>query len=75
MLNSRSLLLTSLVPFVAAQGAADTSVEVKAIEAHFQGAHIVPDYFKEFEPTALLSLNYPGAGTLTPGQKVTKERE
>lgn len=75
MLSLSLIASFALVPFVAAQGTADSAVQVKAIEAHFQGAHIVPDYFKEFEPTALLSLNYAGAGTLSPGQKVTKERE
>ncbi|KAF5324651.1 hypothetical protein D9611_004385 [Ephemerocybe angulata] len=61
----------ALLPFISAQA---TDVDIKTIEAYFQAARIVPDYFKDFSPDATLTLNYGGIGTLKTGQKVTKEQ-
>jgi len=64
-----SLIATlALVPFVAQA----QSVDILAIEAHFAGAQIVPQYFKNFDPIGTLTLDYAGT-KLTPGQKVVKE--
>lgn len=65
------VLSLALLPFVSAQ---DSSVGIKAIEAHFKQSHIVPNLLKSFEPTALLSLNFPGSGEATIGQKFAKEQ-
>ncbi|KAF9562134.1 PEBP-like protein [Agrocybe pediades] len=54
--------------------AQDPSLEIKAIEAHFTQSALVPDLFASFDPSALLSLNYPGVGDVTPGQLLTKEQ-
>jgi len=64
-------VLVSLVvlPFVVAQ-----DVGIQAIQAHFEGSLIVEDYLGEFEPTALLSLNYESVGDITPGQDLTIEQ-
>jgi len=66
-----TLALMALVPFVAAQ---DTSLGIKAIEAHFNQSALVPDLFASFNPSALLTLNFPGVGDVTPGQLLTKEQ-
>ncbi|RXW24182.1 hypothetical protein EST38_g1652 [Candolleomyces aberdarensis] len=59
----------ALLPYVAAQ----ESLPIQAIEAHFTQARIVPEYFDTFNPSATLELDYAGT-KLTPGQKVTKEQ-
>ena len=41
-------------PFAAAQDA------TQAIKAHFTQSGLVPDLFSSFEPTALLTLDFPG---------------
>jgi phosphatidylethanolamine-binding protein len=61
-------LSLALLPFVAAQ---DHSLDIKAIEAHFNQSHIVPDFLTSFTPSALLDLNYAGVGNVTPGQALT----
>ncbi|KAH9483787.1 26 kDa secreted antigen [Psilocybe cubensis] len=60
----------ALVPFVAAQA----SVDIQAIEAHFTQSHVVPDLLASFNPSALLSLNFAGVGNVQPGQKFTKDQ-
>lgn len=45
----------SLLPFVAAQ-----SNEIAAIKAHFASAGLVPSLLNQFEPTATLTVNFPG---------------
>ncbi|KDR81353.1 hypothetical protein GALMADRAFT_239202 [Galerina marginata CBS 339.88] len=60
-----------LVPFVAAQA---TSIDIKAIEAHFTQSAIVPDLLASFNPSALLSLNFAGVGDVSPGQLLTVQQ-
>ncbi|KAF8876516.1 phosphatidylethanolamine-binding protein [Gymnopilus junonius] len=64
-------LLTSLtlIPFVNAQA---TSLGVEAIEAHFSQSAIVPDLLASFNPSALLTLNFPVVGDVQPGQSLTQ---
>jgi hypothetical protein len=67
MFAKLSMLVALVVlPFAAAQ-----DVGIKAIEAHFEGSLIVKDYLKDFNPTALLTLNYAGVGDISPGQPLT----
>jgi hypothetical protein len=55
-----SLLVSIVViPFVSAQSN-DTSLQLKAIEAHFTQSQIVPSLLATFDPSALLSVNYAG---------------
>jgi len=60
------------VAFASIAVAQDTSV--KAIEAHFSGAGLVPSFLETFNPSALLTLNYAGVGDITPGQSLKKEQ-
>lgn len=54
---SLSLLATiALVPFAAAQ----TALDIAGIKAHFNQSAIVPDLLASFNPSAVLSLNFPG---------------
>ncbi|KAJ3504867.1 hypothetical protein NLJ89_g7715 [Agrocybe chaxingu] len=69
---SRALIASlALVPFAVAQ---TSSVDIAAIEAHFEQSALVPDLFPSFTPSALLTLDYPGVGEAEPGQLFTKEQ-
>jgi len=61
------ILSLAALPFVAAQA---TEAEIENIEAHFTQSRIT-DYLADFEPSALLTLTYEGAGELTPGQELS----
>ncbi len=50
-------------PLAAAQGA---TLGLQAIKAHFTQSGLVPDLFSSFEPTALLTLGFPGSVTFFP---------
>jgi len=65
------LLTLALAAFVSAQGH-EHDAEIDAIEAHFAQSRIVPELLKDFDPEALLTLDY-GSGPVTPGQKFAKE--
>jgi phosphatidylethanolamine-binding protein (PEBP) family uncharacterized protein len=78
MFALRTLVPLAFVSFVAAQ--ADASVGIKAIEAHFNQAQLVGSdrskgfLLNSFEPSAVLSVAFPGSGAISPGQKFTKEQ-
>ncbi|KAG6861738.1 hypothetical protein C0995_012743 [Termitomyces sp. Mi166 len=63
----------TLFPFTLGQ-ANDTTFQIAAIEAHFKQSQIVPQLLTSFDPSALLSVNFAGAGDITPGQLLTKEQ-
>jgi hypothetical protein len=60
----------ALIPFVASQA---TELQIDTVEAHFEASRIVPTYFEDFDPKALLNLDYTGIGSVQPGRKVVKE--
>jgi len=47
----------AIAPFALAQ---DNAIALKAIQAHFTQSALVPDLLASFDPSALLSLNFPG---------------
>jgi phosphatidylethanolamine-binding protein len=67
-------LVVALTSFASLASAQDTSVGINAIQAHFTQSHLVPDLFATFNPTALLTLDYPGVGVVAPGQLLKKEQ-
>jgi len=67
-----ALLTAAVLPLVAAQAGSDINLGIKAIEAHFNQSHIVPDFLSAFEPKGLLNINF-GAGNIQPGQMFTKD--
>ncbi|KAF9036779.1 phosphatidylethanolamine-binding protein [Panaeolus papilionaceus] len=71
---SRSSVLSLLALSISSVVAQDAATGIKAIQAHFTQSHLVPDLFESFTPSALLNLNYPGVGDVTPGQKFAKEQ-
>ncbi|PPQ72491.1 hypothetical protein CVT24_003254 [Panaeolus cyanescens] len=71
---SRSSVISLVALAISSVAAQDASLGIKAIQAHFTQSHLVPDLLASFNPSALLNLNYPGVGPVTPGQKLTKEQ-
>jgi phosphatidylethanolamine-binding protein (PEBP) family uncharacterized protein len=69
-----STVIVALTSFASLTSAQDASVDIKAIQAHFAQSRLVPDLFATFNPTALLTLDYPGVGVVTPGQLLKKEQ-
>ena len=55
--------------------AQSTELQLEAIKAHFQNAQLVPVPIPAFDPTAILTANFGGLGSITPGQVVTKDRQ
>jgi hypothetical protein len=54
-----SLVVAAVVaPLVFAQ---DATLGLQAIKAHFQQSALVPDLFSSFDPSALVTLTFPGA--------------
>jgi len=54
--------------------AQSAQLQLEAIEAHFQNAQLVPVPIPAFEPTAILAANFQGLGSITPGQRVSKDQ-
>ena len=54
---SLAVLSLTLLPFAAAQ---NTATDLAAIKAHFTQSKIVPDLFDNFNPVAVLTVNFPG---------------
>lgn len=55
--------------------AQSTELQLEAIEAHFTNAELVPVPIPVFEPTAILTANFSGLGSITPGQVVSEDRQ
>ena len=73
-LFSTSLALYFLGSLVKAQSTNDTALGIAAIEAHFTGADLVPSLLASFDPSAVMTVNFPGVGDITPGQNLTEDR-
>jgi len=54
--------------------AAQTTLQIEAIEAHFKQSGIVPSLLTTFDPSAVLAVNYEGVGAITPGQALSKDQ-
>ncbi|KAG7092215.1 hypothetical protein E1B28_008582 [Marasmius oreades] len=67
-----SLALLTLLPLVAAQSAQNLPLEIAAIKAHFNQSGLVPSLLPTFEPSALMTINFPEVGDLKPGQSITQ---
>jgi len=67
------LISFALLPLAVAQSN-DSALQIKAIQAHFTQAELVPSLLPSFSPSALLTVNYAGVGNITPGQPLTKEQ-
>lgn len=69
-----AVALCSLTPIVPAQPN-NTTIQIEAIQAHFNQSGLVPVVLPKFTPTALLAVSFKGLGKITIGQAISKERE
>jgi len=51
-----------------------TQLQLEGIEANFENAQLVPVPIPVFEPTAILTANFQGLGSITPGQLVSRDQ-
>jgi len=73
-LLSTSFALYFLGSLVKAQNTNGVAVNISAIEAHFTGAHIVPDLLPTFDPSCVMNVTFPSVGTISPGQNLTQDQ-
>ncbi|KAI0303374.1 phosphatidylethanolamine-binding protein [Multifurca ochricompacta] len=73
-LLSTTLALYYLGSLVNAQSSNENAISIAAIEAHFTGAGLVPSLLSSFDPSALITVTFPGVGAISPGQSLTKDR-
>lgn len=57
----------AILSFVSAQSS-NTQLQIESVQAQFQNAQLVPIPVPVFNPSAVLTANFGGAGTITPGQ-------
>jgi hypothetical protein len=50
-----------------------TAMGITAIEDHFESAELVPELLPSFNPSALMTVTFPGVGPISPGQNLSKE--
>jgi len=72
MVSFSILISLTVLPFIFAQSN-DPALQIQAIEVHFKQSQIVPSLLASFDPSALLTVNFPGVGDITPGQLLTKQ--
>ncbi|KAK1229048.1 hypothetical protein PQX77_007864 [Marasmius sp. AFHP31] len=67
-----SFTLLALLPFVAAQS--NTATDLAGIKAHFKQSGLESTLpLSTFDPSALMTVNFPGIGDIKPGQAVSKD--
>jgi hypothetical protein len=71
---SKTLLVSAAFAVLVSAQSTDPALGIKAAEAHFQNAGLVPALLATFEPVALLDANYAGVGDIQQGQKLTKDQ-
>lgn len=76
MISLRTLLVSlALVPFSLSQSTDNAAIQIKAIEAHFSNAGLVPSLLATFDPSALLSFSFSGVGDVSPGTALSQARK
>jgi phosphatidylethanolamine-binding protein len=72
MLSLSIVASFALIPLAAAQQ--NVNLELAAAKAHFEQSLLVPELIEAFNPTALITVNYPGVGHIAQGQALTGEQ-
>ncbi|KAI0262873.1 phosphatidylethanolamine-binding protein [Gloeopeniophorella convolvens] len=69
-----SVALFALGALVNAQSNDDNALGIAAIEAHFSNADLVPSLIPSFDPSAVMTVTFPGVGAISPGQSLSKDQ-
>jgi len=51
-----------------------TALGITATEAHFKISDLVPDLLPSFNPSALMTVTFPGVGPISPGQNLSMQQ-
>ena len=49
----------------------DIAIGIAAIKAHFTNADLVPSLLPSFDPSAVMTVTFPGVGPISPGQSLS----
>jgi phosphatidylethanolamine-binding protein len=72
-LLTTAFALSFLGRFANAQPIGYTAMGITAIEDHFQSADLVPGLLPSFNPSALMTVTFPGVGPISPGQNLSRQ--
>jgi hypothetical protein len=73
-LLTTAFALSLLGLFANAQPIDNTAVGISAIEADFEISDLVPDLLPSFNPSALMTVTFPGVGPISPGQNLSMQQ-
>jgi phosphatidylethanolamine-binding protein (PEBP) family uncharacterized protein len=73
-LLTTAFALSFLGLFANAQPIDNTAAGITAIEASFKNADLVPDLLSSFNPSALMTVTFPGVGPISPGQNLSMQQ-
>jgi phosphatidylethanolamine-binding protein len=73
-LLTTAFALSLLDLFANAQPIDNTAMGISAIEADFKISDLVPDLLPSFNPSALMTVTFPGVGPISPGQNLSMQQ-
>jgi phosphatidylethanolamine-binding protein len=73
-LLATTLALSFLRHLANAKSGDDTALGIAAIQAHFKNADLVPDLLPSFNPSALMTVTFPGVDPISPGQNLSMQQ-
>jgi phosphatidylethanolamine-binding protein (PEBP) family uncharacterized protein len=71
LLLTTAFALPFLGLFANAQPIDNTPQDISAIQADFKNFGLVPDLLPSFNPSALMTVTFPGVGAISPGQNLS----
>ena len=73
-LLTTAFTLSLLGLFANTQPIDNTAAGISAIEADFKNYDLVPDLLPSFNPSALMTVTFPGVGPISPGQNLSMQQ-
>jgi phosphatidylethanolamine-binding protein (PEBP) family uncharacterized protein len=73
-LLTSAFALSFLGLFANAQPVCNTAMGITATEDHFESSDLVPDLLPSFNPSALMTVTFPGVGPISPGQNLSTQQ-
>jgi phosphatidylethanolamine-binding protein (PEBP) family uncharacterized protein len=74
LLLTNAFALSLLGLFANAQPIDHTAMSIADVEADFNSAGLVPGLVPSFNPSALMTVTFPGVGTISPGQNFSVQQ-
>src|SRR6266566_4749399 len=73
-LLTTAFALSFLGLFANAQPIDNTAQGISAVQADFKSSVLVPDLLPSFNPSALMTVTFPGVGPISPGQNLSMQQ-